>query len=425
MQKKIIALAIAGLASSGAFAQTNVTVYGIMDAYVSYNSGDTRAATTSMGVNTAGVPTLIAKPTTKFNDASGYAVGSGGLSGSRLGFKGTEDLGNGLKAGFVLEYAVQNDVNTGLGLDGSNNSTRQALLTLSGNFGTVAIGRAQTAGYDWDCTTAPLAGSGLDAKGKLGGFGLLACGASGRANNALAYMSPNFSGFTFAANYARVTENQNGQPWSAAAPGATAAASGSVAPTGINNDADAYLFQGSYNNGPIAVSLIYSNIDYNVKSLTAITYATKNVDEWGISGSYDFGMVKLYGAYQTADWTVKSTSRSRNANNDKWTLGAAIPVGAKGSVAIQYADANIDRCTGTIAAATTTTINQFTNKCDSDAWSLAYTYNMSKRTTLYAGYVSVSNNTNAQNNSAMTGNQWKTDVGGDADTFVAGMRHSF
>jgi predicted porin len=410
MQKKIIALAIAGLASSGAFAQTNVTVYGIMDAYVSYNDVDTRGATTSMGVNTAGVPTAIAKASTKTSDGSGYSVGSGGLSGSRLGFKGTEDLGNGLKAGFVLEYAVQNDINAVAGSDFVGNATRQALVTLSGNFGTVAIGRAQSAGYDWDCTTAPLAGSGFDAKSKLAGHALLSCGGAGRANNALAYMSPNFSGFSFAANYARVTENQNGI-------GATIPAG-----TKLNNDGDAYLLQGSYNNGPIAVSLIYTNVDYNAKATNATTYVTKDVDEWGISGSYDFGMVKLYGAWQTADWSVSSTTLKRNTNNDKWTLGASIPVGAKGSVALQYADASIDKCTGTVAAATTGTINQFSNKCDSDAWTLAYTHAMSKRTTLYAGYISVSNDKNSLN---AANSQFKTDVGGDASTYIGGIRHSF
>ena len=82
MQKKLIALAVAGLASTAAFAQSNVTIYGIVDAgYV--NSSVDRAA----GGN---------------GNFSG--IQSGVWAGSRLGFRGEEGLGNGLKAVFTLEY---------------------------------------------------------------------------------------------------------------------------------------------------------------------------------------------------------------------------------------------------------------------------------------------------------------------------------
>jgi len=418
MQKKIIALAIAGLASTGALAQTNVTVYGILDAYYSYNSVDTKGV-------------IGAKPSTKHLDSSGHDIGSGGLSGSRLGFRGTEDLGNGLKANFVLEYAVQNDTNTGLGLDSVNNQLRQGAVGLSGNWGAVNAGRLQSAAYDWDCTTAPLAGSGLDAKGKLAGHLLLGCGGAGRVNSAVAYNSPNFSGFTFAFNHARITENQNGiSPIAVTAPAAAAAAPAGVPAANSNvtdNDAYANIIGGGYNNGPLAINAVWSKVDNSVKN-NGTGFATEEVTEWGISGSYNFGMLKLFGAYQTADWDVKSTTVSRNSDNKKWTIGVGVPVGANGSVAVQYADASLDRCTGTIAAATTVaagTVNQFTTGCDSDAWAIAYTHNLSKRTTLYGGYVNVSNERNSANNAAMTGGKWKTDVGGDASTFVMGARHSF
>jgi predicted porin len=409
MQKKLIALAVAGLASTGVLAQTNVTVYGILDAYYSYNSVDTKGATTSMGVTTAGVPVAIAKPSTKTNDSSGHSIGSGGLSGSRLGFRGTEDLGNGLKANFVLEYAVENDINSVAGKDFVANATRQAAIGLAGTWGSVNVGRLQSAAYDWDCTTAPLAGSGLDAKSKLAGHMLLSCGGGGRVNNAIAYNSPNFSGFTFAVNHTRVTENQNGVGVAVANPI-------------LDNDGYANIIAGGYNNGPLSINAVWSKVDLGAKATTAIVYATEEVTEWGISGSYNFGMLKLFGAYQSADWDVKSTTLSRNSDNNKWTIGVGVPVGANGSVSVQYADASIDRCTGTIAAATTATINQFNNKCDSDAWTLAYTHNLSKRTTLYGGYIRVSNDTNAQNTA---NSQFKTDVSGDASTFIVGARHSF
>ena len=80
MQKKLIAMAVAGLASGAALAQSNVTVYGIVD--MAYIRGAADGASSRTFIN------------------------SGGLSGSRLGFKGVEDLGNGLKAVFNLEWGM-------------------------------------------------------------------------------------------------------------------------------------------------------------------------------------------------------------------------------------------------------------------------------------------------------------------------------
>ncbi|MBK7685504.1 MAG: porin [Rhodocyclaceae bacterium] len=89
MQKKIIALAIAGLASSAAFAQTNVTVYGKIDMSYEHSSGTGGSKTT--GIN------------------------SGGHDGSRLGFRGEEALGGGMKAIFGLEYgSLKADISSGL-----------------------------------------------------------------------------------------------------------------------------------------------------------------------------------------------------------------------------------------------------------------------------------------------------------------------
>src|SRR5574343_978134 len=97
MQKKIIALALAGLASTAAFAQSNVTIYGRMDLGAVYRDGN------SGGVN--GV-------------AGQYEFASGVGSGSRIGFKGVEDLGNGLKAVFQSEF--------GIGIDQTKDSSSAA-----------------------------------------------------------------------------------------------------------------------------------------------------------------------------------------------------------------------------------------------------------------------------------------------------------
>src|SRR5574343_633103 len=110
MQKKIIALAVAALASSAAFAQSNVTIYGIADVGYFHMSADGK------------------KPMNN--------VDSGGLAGSRIGFKGVEDLGNGLKALFTLEYALALDNNSGVGYADtpwSSTVARQQFVGLSSN----------------------------------------------------------------------------------------------------------------------------------------------------------------------------------------------------------------------------------------------------------------------------------------------------
>ena len=144
MQKKIIALAVAGLASTAAFAQTNVQIYGIFDYGYSYRWD----SLTNGAVD------------------SNSAFNGGQASGSRLGFKGTEDLGNGLKAVFLFEQGLSVDTSSGAssgaittattaaaydasnndGKTGSNNSTytRQAYAGLTGNFGTLIGGRLYT-----------------------------------------------------------------------------------------------------------------------------------------------------------------------------------------------------------------------------------------------------------------------------------------
>jgi predicted porin len=341
MQKKIIALAVAGLVSGAAFAQSNVTVYGIVDAYYAHGNADVANG----------------------KQSSANYINGGGLSGSRLGFKGTEDLGNGLKALFVLEYGLTNDANDGVG----ETLARQQLVGLTGNWGTVVAGRAQTTGYDFTCAVSPIAGSALDPIAKLGTSTLLQCGGAGRQDNAFAYISPAFSGLTFAYNHARVTENN-----------------GTDAGDNYGN-----LLSLSYANGPITAGLIYSKIDVS-------TAANADTTEWGLRASYDFGMAKLYGSYQDA-------KTGKAGTEDKWTLGVAAPISAAGTVVFQYG------------------ANDMNGKnTDSDAWTLAYTHGLSKRTTAYAGYTRVSNEKAAAKAAIMA-----PKAGGDSSVLAVGLRHSF
>lgn len=335
MQKKIIALAIAAAASSAAFAQTNVTLYGIAD--VGFTS-------------------------TKTQGPDGHTVNgidSGNLSTSRIGFKGSEDLGNGLKAIFALEYKVTMDNNAGFG---GTSSARQQYVGLSdAKLGTVVAGYLQTAGYDFTVGALPLSGSVPFSTMHNVGLTSGQVNAAGRAQNAVAYISPNIAGLTLAYNYS--------------------ANYAATETTTTNGNSSANLLGASYANGPITAGAVYNRVNL-------ANTPNQELIEWGVRGGYDFKVVKVQAAYQT----LKNESVSGERDN-KWGIGATVPVSAKGNVIAEFAKSKIK------------------SVADSDvkAYSLAYTHDLSKRTTGYAGYT-YRNPEGAENNVQVIG---------------LGVRHSF
>jgi predicted porin len=347
MQKKIIALAVAGLASTAAFAQTNVTIYGVADMAYAYSFGG--------------------------NEGAQHNIQSGGLSGSRIGFRGTEDLGNGLKALFVLEYGIDIDENDGLGNGAAG--ARQQMVGLTGGFGTAVAGRLQTAGYDYACGIGAVAGSALDPYIKLGVGSLLTCGSAGRAESAVAYISPNFGGFSFAYNHARVTEQ---------------------AASSQNNDVYANLVAGNYVNGPVNVNFTVARTD----DKDTLALAGQKRMEYGVRGSFNFGPATAFAAYQT--------NRTDGFDRDnKWSLGVIVPAGAKGAFTAQYAANDIENA----------------NDADSDALTVAYMHSLSKRTTIYTGVTYVRNDDNAARAAG-----FETAVGAadnNTGVFALGLRHTF
>ncbi len=388
MQKKIIALAVAALASGAALAQSNVTIYGVADMYIgSVNVGNGTKTTT--------------------------AVNSGGLSASRIGFRGTEDLGNGLKAVFNFEYGLALDDHqttptvtstvTSNAIDMANNpatttvantttartgngigNARQEMVGLTGGFGTVAAGFLQTTGYDWGVKFGgSLAGSAMSPLQNLTtSAGLIGAtnATAARLGNAVAYISPDFAGFKAAINYS-------------AAVGATE----SVANPNANTTA--WMASGTYENGPIAAGLVYAKANSPT--------ANSDRNDWALGGSYDFKVAKLSATYQTTKLDAVAGPAS---NRDKvYSVSLAVPVTAAGAVHFQYAKNSI----ASTAAADNTS-----------GYALAYTHGLSKRTTAYAGYSRMNNGAGAQVGIANNG---IAPVVGDqnASVLAAGIRHSF
>ena len=174
MKKSLLALAVLGAFAGAAQAQSSVTIYGIVDTGVAYQS---KAATGTGGTG------------------SKFSVNSGIIQGSRIGFKGAEDLGGGLNAVFNLEVGFSNDTGALQGSDASTSSNlfrRKSVVGLAGGFGSVLVGR-QTDYAD----TISVYTSVNDFGGWTGNVGHNLDRLEGtRTNNSIAYTTNNLSGFT-------------------------------------------------------------------------------------------------------------------------------------------------------------------------------------------------------------------------------------
>lgn len=370
MQKKLIALAIAAAFSAPAMA--DVSMYGIIDATV---------ARISQGAGSAG---------TGEKKTDTLAV-SGGLSTSRIGVKGAEDLDNGMKAVVVLEYALDTEQADGVG------AARQEMLAVAGGFGTFATGYLQTTGYDFGVKFDPTAGSLVSPTQNMtkgnGQYLIGAAATASRAPRALAYISPDMGGVTVAVNYSTAFNPATGNL--------------TVGATAANSKTSATLLSATYTG---VENLVVGGV-YATTSGTSAAIAN-NLTDMAIGASYDLSVVKLMGTYQAA----KSSAAGTAGNSNKlMTFSAVAPVGP-GAVVVSYAKATI----GTAAAGS----NE-----NGSGYTLAYLQGMSKTVTAYGALSKVTNGsgTNAFSvaNGLVAGNA-NTAAAGSSSTLIAvGLRKKF
>ncbi|MDX9886667.1 porin [Thauera sp.] len=349
MQKKLIALAVAGLVSAPAFAQSNVTIYGVADAYMAFGDhGD--------------------------NDMG--AINSGGLSGSRLGFRGVEDLGNGLKAVFTFEQGYNVDDGTGLG-----GNSRQSFVGLSGGFGTVSLGRQYAPGYDFIADSfgsSPILSPQAILSGAVGST--IDASSDARWNNSVAYNGA-FSGLKVRAIYS-MDADVSGR---------------SATEVGTDPyDDDALGLGLDYSNGPLRVAAVYQYLKDGVGSATS-----DDQTEWSVGGSYNFGILTLAANYQD----YEAVGNLSGNDGDIWQVGVVVPVGAAGNVHLGYGELDADLA-----------------DAKAKSYSIAYTHALSKRTTAYAGYNRTDNDTGL-NIGVVPAPAGVT--GEEADVFAVGVRHTF
>ncbi|MDP9928171.1 porin [Variovorax paradoxus] len=343
----LAALAVAGLAS----AQSSVTLFGVVDAGVTYQSATSRDATTGL--------------TSK---QSKWSLANSGYNSSRIGFRGTEDLGGGLAASFWLEAPITNDD----GATGISTFNRRSTVSLSGGFGEVRLGRDYTATFWNDTIFDPFGtnGSGSSVINTVSGSTGLNNANYTRASNMVGYfLPPNLGGFYGQLQYS-LNENTR-----TSATDLTAATSSS---------AGRYVGgRFGYANGPLDVALaVGENVAVDTTSLT------RKVQTINLGASYDFGPVKLFGELSNVknkfDLAVGNSHDSYNG----YLIGASMPVSA-GVIRASYSTVRYDEGAVGITGE------------DPRAQKLAigYVHNLSKRTALYATVARVNN----RNDAAYTG----------------------
>jgi len=333
MKKSLIALAIAAAAPAAFAATSNVDVYGV----INYAIQDTDVAGTDMSV------------------VSNY---------SRIGFKGSEDLGGGLKALWQIETQLDQSSGATSTASGQSWATRNTFIGLSGGFGTAVMGRHDTP-YKMATGSLDIFGDTIADynSGRLDGVSLVNNTHDARASQAVAYISPNFSGFTAAAAV-QMTNGETG--------------AGYVA---TNEEIDATSFSLTYANGPLFASLAYQDAKNASSSATAGTARNKGTK---VGLGYTMGDIKVGAVYEETDAAGSTSDTKAWLVNGVYTMG---PIAMKA----QYGENDA----GSAAA-------------DQKAWALGADYNLSKRTAAYLVYG------NGDNGS-----------GADVAGWNLGVKHSF
>ena len=258
MKKSLIAVA-ALAAVSAASAQSSLNVYGVADVII--HKDDVRAEPS--------------KPLTMTN---------GGISGSRLGFKGVEDLGGGLKATFNLEQGVN------LTSGASTGFNRETTVGLAGGFGAVRIGRMSTAFDEYAGATNPVFDSALSPTDVFVGY------TTDRINQGIYYASPSFGGFSAAASYnlEQVPGSQN-----------------------------VLSLAANYEAGPLALGVAFQD-EGDAADETQTRF----------NAAYDFGSFKLMGGYGMVD--------AAGVDTKQFTIGADMPLAANLVVSAGIASSKTD-----------------------------------------------------------------------------------
>lgn len=357
VKKLTLAALLIGAFSAQAQAQSNVTIYGLVDAGLVRESGGAAGSVTKV---TSGI---------------------GGQS--RLGFRGVEDLGNGLQAVFTLENGFKADDGT---MDNTGGAlfNRQAFVGLkSKEMGSLTIGRQYTPLYLALSQVADPFGAGYAGAAK----NLFpTAGANTRASNAIVYSTPAFSGFSVDALYALGEQ-------------AGSSTAGRQFGLGLN-----------FSQNALNVRLVHNNRNLNVVGTPPKDKAKNTL----LAANYDFKVVKAFFGWEVNKGAGSSAVPVANAygfkvapkassDSDNLLLGVSAPVGP-----------------GTVLASYTRMNDKTVNNQDANQIGVGYLYPLSKRTSTYVAYARIKNKNGA---GYTVGNN--NEAGSGDSAFNLGIRHSF
>ena len=448
MQKKLIALAIAGL-SSAAFAQSNVTIYGVMD--MDFEQVKAKGATQ----NVAASLTAINQP--GLNRVS--------TNSSHIGFKGSEALGNGMSAVFQVESGINPDVT------GGNFATRDSFVGLAGGFGTVLMGhvtgpyRAAVASMEVVPGATGASAGVMNLAGRAvttsGSITTAAAGSNGghtvtatRVQNTLAYVTPNFAGLTGTIAHSTGplggAESKTTEPQAVGVPSVNAKA-WTAGLTYANGPLKGVLaWQSVKDIGPILGGANDVAVDANGETAAGAAVGARSanakVDSWLVGVGYTFGTTTVNLAYDqnkaknsdtlaaggvvnTPVAVLANQARYNDSKAKTWILAAKHVMGNH-EVAASFARARVDM--GVTYGVGTTNAIKGLNDQGASQFALRYGYNFSKRTQAYAFYSAINNQANGVYNFTTNAAVSATNAtgatganGADPRAIGAGLRHNF
>lgn len=349
---RVMLAVLAACGASAALAQSSVNVYGRVNTTVEHQKLGNASAT-------------------------GMVTNS-----SFIGFRGTEDLGNGLKAGFVLEANFNSD--DGAGSDnGAFNFKRNSEINLAGGFGMLRLGSFDPASY---LATADYISMHNHDTGTSADY--LYFGAASKGN-VIAYRTPDIAGFNAEVQY-RLGEKAS-------------------IDAGTWEDKGGWDLGVNYANGPLGLGFGYSQQKRDVlpAGVTA-GEANEKDSQFALRASYAIGDLTLGAYYQKQ----KSDFANVKAKRDAYRLAAMYVIGAS------ELHANVGR-------ATKVKIDGVKTGESATQWTLAYNYNLSKRTKVYALYTNINNTASAEVASPAAFNLNNTANSDKFRAYGVGIRHLF
>ena len=357
MKKTMAAVAVLGTFAGSAIA-ADVTLYGVLDMGLAYNHVD---------LDQSGV-----------KNKNTFSMNSGQQSGSRWGLKGVEDLGNGLKVGFILEDGFKADT----GAQGDQMFDRESSLFIEGGFGKLALGRMGA--INQGSSSWALANHLSAFTTSFGPFAAQAgnfISTAGKWDNMISYRTPTFAGFTVYTQYSMGKATSKGKTIEGV----------------VENESSAdryYAIGTTYANGPFLGYLAVDSTNYkswykDAGAAAASAHKTDDSLTVTLGGNYDFDVAKVYfgaqyfdevtlssigGIVGTIKYDESTESTSLKVKGYGLGLSTSVPLaGGSALLGVAYVDAK---------ETDSVSVTDF----DFRRWSVSagYDYALSKRTNAYA-----------------------------------------